>query len=80
MARFKTEQRELSYRIYITDGLQVIGRLNRRFADSIAEDLKPDAEKRKKEPKETAEQIINRIKKGLAAISEGNEEGKEETE
>lgn len=67
IARFKTEQRNLAYRIYITDSLKAIGRLDRRYIDSIADDFKETLE-----PSESAEDIISRIQNGV------NNLGKEE--
>lgn len=67
VARFKTEQRDLAYRIYITDSLRVIGRLDRRYFDSIADDFKETIK-----PSESAEDIISRIQNGV------NKLGKEE--
>jgi hypothetical protein len=67
VARFKTEQRDLAYRIYITDSLRAIGRLDRRYFDSIADDFRKTLK-----PSESAEDIISRIQNGV------NNLGKEE--
>jgi hypothetical protein len=67
VARFKTEQRDLAYRIYVTDSLRVIGRLDRRYFDSIADDFRETLK-----PSESAEDIISRIQNGV------NNLGKEE--
>ena len=67
IARFKTEQRNLAYRIYITDSLKAIGRLDRRYFDSIADDFRETLK-----PSESAEDIISRIQNGV------NNLGKEE--
>lgn len=67
VARFKTEQRDLAYRIYVTDSLRIIGRLDRRYFDSIADDFRETLE-----PSESAEDIISRIQNGV------NNLGKEE--
>lgn len=67
VARFKTEQRDLAYRIYVTDSLKVIGRLDRRYVDSIADDFRKTLK-----PSESAESIISRIQNGV------NKLGKEE--
>jgi hypothetical protein len=76
MARFKTEQRNLAYRIYITDSLQILTRAERRFADSLVDDLKTDAEKNA--PKETADEIIKRIVGGFnKLVSEDRKEDDE---
>lgn len=60
VARFKTEQRDLAYRIYVTDSLKVIGRLDRRFLDSISDDFRKTLK-----PSESAEDIISRIQNGI---------------
>jgi len=76
MARFKTEQRNLAYRIYVTDSLQILTRAERRFADSLLDDLETDAEK--KAPKETADEIIKRIVGGInKLVSEDRKEDDE---
>lgn len=67
IARFKSEQRNLVYRVYVTDSLKAIGRLDRRFFDSIADDFRETLE-----PSESAEDIISRIQNGV------NNLGKEE--
>ena len=67
VTRFKTEQRNIAYRIYITDSLKAIGRLDRRYFDSIADDFKETLE-----PSESAEDIISRLQNGV------NNLGKEE--
>ena len=67
IARFKTEQRNLAYRIYITDSLKAIGRLDRRYFDSIADDFRETLK-----PSESSEDIISRIQNGV------NNLGKEE--
>lgn len=67
VARFKTEQMELAYRIYVTDSLKVIGRLDRRYFDSIADDFRETLK-----PSESSEDIISRIQNGI------NNLGKEE--
>ena len=67
VTRFKTEQRNLAYRIYITDSLKAIGRLDRRYFDSIADDFRETLK-----PSESAEDIISRIQNGV------NKLGKEE--
>lgn len=60
MARFTTEQREIAYRIYVTDSLKSIGRLNKRYFDLISDDFV-----QVHEPTETADEIVNRIKNGI---------------
>jgi hypothetical protein len=76
MARFKTEQRNLAYRIYVTDSLQILTRAERRFADSLMEDLETDANK--KEPTESADEIIDRIVGGFnKLVSEDRKEDDE---
>lgn len=67
VTRFKTEQRNIAYRIYITDSLKAIGRLDRRYFDSIADDFRKTLK-----PSESAEDIISRIQNGV------NKLGKEE--
>lgn len=67
ITRFKTEQRKIAYRIYITDSLKAIGRLDRRYFDSIADDFRKTLK-----PSESAEDIISRLQNGV------NNLGKEE--
>lgn len=67
VTRFKTEQRNIAYRIYITDSLKAIGRLDRRYFDSIADDFRKTSK-----PSESAEDIISRLQNGV------NNLGKEE--
>lgn len=67
VTRFKTEQRNIAYRIYITDSLKAIGRLDRRYIDSIADDFRKTLK-----PSESAEDIISRLQNGV------NNLGKEE--
>ena len=54
--------RELKYRLYVSDSLKVIGRLNIRYADVIAK--KKDTDNR------TADEIISSIKTKLRKLSE----------
>ncbi len=49
-ARYRQFEREWAYRIYVTDGLKVLGGLNVRYADLF-----------KPEEKRTAEEIISGI-------------------
>lgn len=67
ITRFKTEQRNIAYRIYVTDSLKAIGRLDRRYFDSIADDFRKTLK-----PSESAEDIISRLQNGV------NDLGKEE--
>ena len=67
VTRFKTEQRNIAYRIYITDSLKAIGRLDRRYFDSIADDFRKTLKS-----SESAEDIISRLQNGV------NNLGKEE--
>ena len=68
------------FRVYLTDGLKAIAdntsalhpkgaSLKSRYVDivDIVDGIKPD--KPEEEPKETAEQIINRISAGLNALA-----------
>lgn len=78
MARYKTEQRELAYRIYISDSLQIVTRVGERYAERInlAEDLMMDYERIKLEeknkklenPKQYANEIIKNIQDGLNSL------------
>lgn len=61
-ARYKDYQRELAYRIYVTDALKVIGGLNARYFDVI-DDTPPDDK--------TPEEVIGRIGGKLAALGGG---------
>ena len=67
VTRFKTEQRNIAYRIYITDSLKAIGRLDRRYFDYIADDFRKSLKL-----SESAEDIISRLQNGV------NNLGKEE--
>ena len=60
VTRFKTEQRNIAYRIYITDSLKAIGRLDRRYFDSIADDFRKTLK-----PSASAEDIISRLQNGV---------------
>lgn len=59
IARFKQEYREDAYRIYVTDSLKLIGRIDQRYYDFI-----------KPEPVETrtADEIISNIKGKLIKL------------
>lgn len=58
-ARYKEKQRELAYRIYVTDALKAFGGLNRRYYDVI--DVKPQETR-------TAEEIKDNIRHKLTAL------------
>jgi hypothetical protein len=58
-ARYKTQQRELAYRIYVTDALKIIGGLNARYYEFI--DDKPQDNR-------TAEEVVEGIRNKLTAL------------
>ena len=58
-ARYNEKQRELAYRIYVTDALKAFGGLNRRYYDVI--DVKPQETR-------TAEEITDNIRHKLTAL------------
>ena len=58
-ARYNTQQRELAYRIYVTDALKAIGGLNARYYDLI-DDTPPD--------NRTADEVIDGIRGKLTAL------------
>lgn len=64
-ARYEQEQRDRAYRFYVTDALKAIGRLNKRYADMIAE--------KRSVPNADPEKIKARIKSKLERL------GKEKT-
>lgn len=61
-ARYKQYERDWAYRVYVTDGLKVLGGLNIRYADLF-----------KPEEKRTAEEIIGGISTKLEQLG-GNKE------
>ena len=67
-ARIKTESREMAYRIYITDSLKLIGDLDGRFADRIAEDFEMAAQKVEGSGAEEAKSVILDISAKIDAI------------
>lgn len=67
-ARIKTESREMAYRIYITDSLKLIGDLDGRFADRIAEDFEMAAPKVEGSGAEEAKSVIFDISAKIDAI------------
>lgn len=69
VTRFKTEQRNIAYRIYITDSLKAIGRLDRRYFDSIADDFRKTLK-----PSESAEDIISRLQNGVNNLGKGEKD------
>ena len=58
-ARYNEKQRELAYRIYVTDALKYFGGLNARYLDFI-DDTPPD--------NRTADEVIGGIRQKLAAL------------
>lgn len=58
-ARYKQNQRELAYRIYVTDALKFFGGLNARYYDYI-DDTPPDSR--------TPEEVIANIGNKLTAL------------
>lgn len=44
IARFRTSQRELAYRIYVTDALRLFGGLNIRWYDMVENNDTPKVE------------------------------------
>ena len=58
-ARYKENQRELAYRIYVTDALKAFGGLNARYYDFI-DDTPPD--------NRTADEVIGGIRQKLTAL------------
>ena len=58
-ARYRQDQRELAYRIYVTDALKSFGGLNARYIDFI-DDTPPD--------NRTADEVICGIRQKLAAL------------
>lgn len=56
-ARFNQSVRDKVYRIYITDALKILGRLNVRYIDYVQPNTKPE---------ETPEEIIGRIRGKLS--------------
>ena len=71
VTRFKTEQRNIAYRIYITDSLKAVGRLDRRYFDSIADDFRKTLK-----PSESAEDIISRIQNGVNKLGKEKKDGR----
>ena len=67
-ARIKTESREMAYRIYITDSLKLIGDLDGRFADRIAEDFEMAGPKVEESGAEEAKSVILDISAKIDAI------------
>lgn len=61
-ARYKAYEREWAFRVYVTDGLKVLGGLNIRYADLF-----------KPEEKRTAEEIISGISERLNRLGGENE-------
>lgn len=61
-ARYKQYERDWAYRVYVTDGLKVLGGLNIRYADLF-----------KPEEKRTAEDIIGNISGKLKKLGGKNE-------
>lgn len=83
VARFNQDRDALVYRIYITDAMKTIGRLDKRFADiiSVADYMLPA---QAETTPEDAQEVISGICNKLAAFETKtepepeNEEGKEE--
>ena len=67
-ARIKTESREMAYRIYITDSLKLIGDLDGRFADRIAEDFEMATPKVEGSGADEAKSVILDISAKIDAI------------
>lgn len=68
IARFKRENDEYNYRIYVTDSLKIITKINVRYYDWISQ---PN----KKAEMRTAEQIVADVIKnaGLIVVENGGE-------
>lgn len=60
-SRYEIDKRDRMYRLYITDALQAIGQLNRRYYDLIHDGV---------EETRTPEEIIDHVKSGLRKLSE----------
>ena len=58
-ARFKQADRDFAYRIYVTDALKIIGRIDQRYYDFI----KPRVVETR-----TADEIISNIKEKLIKL------------
>lgn len=58
-ARYNKQQRELAYRIYVTDALKVLGGLNARYYEYI--DDKPQDNR-------TADEVVDGIRQKLTAL------------
>jgi len=61
-ARYKQYERDWAYRVYVTDGLKVLGGLNIRYADLF-----------KPEEKRTAEEIVSSISEKLDRLGGDSE-------
>lgn len=61
-ARYKQYERDWAYRVYVTDGLKVLGGLNIRYADLF-----------KPEEKRTAEEIVSSISEKLGRLGGDSE-------
>lgn len=58
-ARYKEKQRELAYRIYVTDALKVLGGLNARYYEYIDETPQDTR---------TADEVVDGIRHKLTAL------------